>query len=265
MYKIGQEEFLDLSYGLTLREYTKDLLLHLDPYKSMGPDGINIKRLKELTDVIVRLLSMTFEQSWESGEVPVDWKLANIIPVFKKGRKEDPGNYRSVSLTSVTGKIRKKIILGFIEKDLKDHKVIGHSHHGFIRGKSCLSNLISFDDKVTHLVDQGKPVDIFLDFNKAFDTVSHNILLDKISSTQLDKHIMWEALQRDLDKLEDWEIHNHMKFNKGKCWILHLGWGNPGCTSRLENERLESSAKERDLGVLVKGKLNMSQQCPGSQ
>ncbi|KAJ7411030.1 hypothetical protein WISP_104692 [Willisornis vidua] len=64
-----------------------------------------------------------------------------------------------------------------------------------------------------------------------------------------------EALQRDLDNLEDWAITNHMEFNKGKSWILHLGWSSPRCTERLGNEMLDSSATERDLRVLADCKL----------
>ncbi|KAJ7421780.1 rna-directed dna polymerase from mobile element jockey-like [Willisornis vidua] len=74
-----------------------------------------------------------------------------------------------------------------------------------------------------------------------------------------------EVLQRDLDKLEDCAITNHMRFNREKCQILHLEWGNPRCTYRMRNEMLKSSATEWVLGFLVNGNFNMSQQCPGSQ
>lgn len=86
------------------------------------------------------------------------------------------------------GKALEKIKQG--EKHLKNNAAISHSQHGFMREQSCLS--ISIYDKVAHPVAQGKPVDvIFLDFSKAFVAASHCILLDKVSSSQLDKHILW--------------------------------------------------------------------------
>ena len=89
----------------------------------MGPDVIHPRVLRELADIIAEPLSIIFQPSWESGEVPVDWKLANVVPIFKKGKKEDPGNYRPVSLTSVPGKIMEKIILEVIEAHLGDNAV----------------------------------------------------------------------------------------------------------------------------------------------
>ncbi|KAK4810867.1 hypothetical protein QYF61_008839 [Mycteria americana] len=128
-------------------------------HKSMGPEGIHPRVLKELVDVMAGPLSIIYQRSWESGEVPADWKLANVTPIYKKGMREYPGNYRPVSLTSVPGKIMEEIILGAIERHLKDNAIIRHSQHEFTKGKSCLTNLISFYDKVTRLVDEGKAVD----------------------------------------------------------------------------------------------------------
>ncbi|CAM4525733.1 unnamed protein product [Caretta caretta] len=170
------------------KEVVRDYLEKLDEHKSMGPDALHPRVLKEWADVIAEPLAIIFENSWQSGEVPDDWKKANVVPIFKKGKKEDLGNYRPISLTSVPGKIMEQVLKESILKHLEERKVIRNSQHGFTKGKSCLTNLIAFYDEITGSVDKGKAVDVlFLDFSKGFDTVSQSILASKLKKYGLDE------------------------------------------------------------------------------
>jgi len=113
------------------------------------------------------------------------------MPIYKKGWKEDPGNYRLVSLTLVPGKIMERFVLSALTRHVQDHQGIRPRQHGFVKGRFCLTSLISFYDRVTRLVDEGKAVDVvYLDFSKTFNTVPHSILLEKLADHGLGRCIL---------------------------------------------------------------------------
>ena len=148
-----------------------------------GPDEMGPRLLQELEDAAATALTLIFRRSLESGVVPEDWRRANVTPIFKKGAKTDPGNYRPVSLTSVCCKMLESLLKSAIVTHLEANNLINPSQHGFMAGRSCCTNLIEFMEEVTRGVDEGAPVDvIYLDFAKAFDKVPKERLLEKMKA-----------------------------------------------------------------------------------
>lgn len=125
------------------------------------------------------------QQSWFTGEVPAEWKLAKVMPAYKKGQKDDPGNYSLPVWPQLQGKLGKRSTWVSL------HGQLGHQPQVAWIYKSLI-NLVFFCDKVTWLVDEGKTVDaVSLEFNKVFSTVSHAILLEKLPAYNLNGWTLW--------------------------------------------------------------------------
>lgn len=137
--------------------------------------------IKEIKDVIVTPLTIIFQKSLAESKIPENWKEAHITAIFKKGVKSCPENYRPISLTSVPGKMMEKIIRDAIVSHMTTNNLFSVHQHGFMAGKSCVTQLLEFLEYLTEALDQGKDVDIiYLDFCKAFDKVPHKRLLKKM-------------------------------------------------------------------------------------
>jgi len=157
------------------------LLKNLLTHKATGPDGIPTHLLKVTAEESATALQLIYQASVEQETVPLDWKKADIIPVFKKGDRANPSNYRRISLTSVCCKVMEHIVHSHIINHLDRHNILSDQQHGFWKNRSCETQLIlSINDLAKCIDDHSQTDAILLDFSKAFYKVSHSRLLIKL-------------------------------------------------------------------------------------
>ena len=172
--------------------------------KSPGVDGIPPKLLKEIVEQFSTPLAKLFNLSLEEGIVPSEWKEVNITPLFKKGSRNKPDNYRPVSLTSVVCKLLETLIRDHMVEFPVKYKLINTSQHGFLKARSCLTNLLCFFEENTKWVDDGSSVDVvYLDFQKAFDKVPHQRWLLKLKGHGIGNNV--------INWIEKWLTHRNQR------------------------------------------------------
>ena len=157
----------------------RKLLANINANKSFGPDLIHGKVLKNCAMSLAYPLALLFKLSYNTGSVPREWRLANVVPVHKKGARENVENYRPISLTS--------LVMKTFERVIKDEILLRTSHllddrqHGFLKERSCTTNMVGFCDSIALSMNEGHRSDVvYFDFSKAFDSVNHDLILEKL-------------------------------------------------------------------------------------
>ena len=174
-----------LDRGFSELDFTRDdvieALTELDPY-SAGPDeDIPARILTSCKDQLALPLTLFWTESFEQGYIPEVLKTQFITPIFKKGDRTDPANYRPVSITSHVMKTFERVVRKHLVKHLEDNELLSNNQHGFRKKKSCMTQLLSHIEHIYKSLNNDDEVDvIYLDFAKAFDKVDHAILLSKL-------------------------------------------------------------------------------------
>ena len=172
-------------------ELIEEILLLLNPNKAAGPDRVETRVLKKCAEEMAPKLHQLFEKSMAEGDVPAQWKEAHIVPIHKGGSKAKMLNFGLVALTSAICKVLEKIVCAAIMSFLSRNDLISTQQHGFVRGRSCQTNILLCLESWARMLDEGKSIDVaYFDYAKAFDKVSHRLLMIKLQAYGLDGKIL---------------------------------------------------------------------------
>ena len=191
-------------------ESVRSVLKGVNPGKACGPDNVSARVVRECADELTVPITTLCRLSLEQGSFPKAWKQANIVPIHKKGPKSSPQNYRSVSLLPLFGKVLERVVYATLYEHVKP--ALSEKQHGFLPGRSCVSNLLTMLNTAWDNISTGSQTDvIYTDFSSAFQSVNHGLLLHKLQNSY---HLSGNALAWCKSYLSDRE--QRVVIN-GKC------------------------------------------------
>ena len=156
-------------------------LKKVNPKKASGPGRGTCKELSILQDAVKSGLEIVFDRSIQENKRPNAWKLAKVKTAHKKGERQEVTNYRPLSMLNIPGKLLEGQVCEIIDKHLENNELISDKQWGFWKGRSTEGLLLQLTEEWKSQIDRGYVVGIiFIDFQKAFDTVSHDVLFHKL-------------------------------------------------------------------------------------
>lgn len=199
-----------------------EILINLDVSKATGPDGISNRLLREAAVSISQPLSHLFNYSLSKGQFPESWKLAHVIPVYKKDDPKLCNNYRPISLLCCISKVFEKILFNHIYTFLKDNGLLNSKQSGFTPGDGTINQLIKICNDIHSQLDNDNEIlAVFLDLTKAFDKVWHKGLLYKLKGIGING-LLFKWIESYLTKRKQ-----RVVINGSNSEILELNAGVP--------------------------------------
>ena len=194
-----------------IRDDIIDALKELDPYAAAPEEDIPARLLTSCKEQLADPLTLFWSKSFDTGYIPDNLKTQFITPIFKKGDRTDPANYRPVSLTSHVMKTFERVLRNILVEHLEENRLISRNQHGFRKKRSCMTQLLSHVEQIYKSLNENDEVDvIYLDFAKAFDKVDHAVLLEKLKRYGVQGKALAWIREFLLDRKQTVVIEGHM-------------------------------------------------------